>query len=72
MTTRSGFRAKEVFDEKKLEESQREKILLMIWGAMSENKKLPASTRCTLKGAKFKIQIKVGARPTKQAPIPDL
>ena len=36
----------------------------MIRGAMSENKKLPASTRCTLKGAKFKIEIKVGARLT--------
>ena len=58
------IRGKEVFNEKKLEESQREKILLMIWGAMSENKKLPASTRCTLKRAKFKIEIKVGARPT--------
>ena len=31
---------------------------------MSENKKLLVSTRCTLKGAKFKIEIKVGARPT--------
>ena len=58
------IRGKEVFNEKKLEESQREKILLMIRGAMSENKKLPASTRCTLKGAKFKIEIKVGVRPT--------
>ena len=58
------IRGKEVFDEKKLEELQREKILLMIRGAMSENKKLPARTRCTLKGAKFKIEIKVGARLT--------
>ena len=58
------IRGKEVFNEKKLEESQREKILLMIWGVMSENEKLPASTRCTLKGAKFKIEIKVGARLT--------
>ena len=58
------IQGKEVFNEKKLEESQREKILLMIWGVMSENKKLPASTRCTLKGVKFKIEIKVGVRLT--------
>ena len=64
------IRGKEVFDEKKLEESQREKILLMIWGVMSENKKLPASTRCTLKGAKFKIEIKVGVRLTNKPQYP--
>ena len=46
------IRGEEVFDEKKLEESQREKILLVIQDAMAENKKLPASTRCTLKGGK--------------------
>ena len=30
---------------------------------MAENEKLPASTRCTLKGAKFRIEIKANARP---------
>ena len=52
------IRGEEVFNKKKLEESQREKILLVIQDAMAENEKLPASTRCTLKGAKFRIEIK--------------
>ena len=64
------IRGKEVFDKKKLEESQREKILLVIQDAMVENKKLPVSTRCTLKGAKFRIEIKANARPTNKPQYP--
>ena len=64
------IRGKEVFDKKKLEESQREKILLVIQDAMAENEKLPASTRCTLKGAKFRIEIKADARPTNKPQYP--
>ena len=64
------IQGKEVFDKKKLEESQREKILLVIQDAMAENKKLPASTRCTLKGAKFRIEIKADARPTNKPQYP--